>query len=114
MIRLEPRVGAIRDVEAAVDWYATEAGEGVAARFVASLEAAYGVITDRPEIGSTAQGIALGIPELRSWRVRGFPFVVFYEFKAGTVEVWRILHAQRDIPAELSLSGPEEDAPDDA
>jgi len=37
-----PREQARRDVEAAVDFYATEAGETVALRFIDAVEAAYG------------------------------------------------------------------------
>lgn len=45
--------------------------------------------------------IDLDLAGLRSWQVRDFPFLIFYTVHAEYLDVWRVLHAQRDIPASL-------------
>jgi toxin ParE1/3/4 len=40
-------------------------------------------------------------PGLRSRRLIGFPYLAFYVERDDCIEVWRVLHAQRDIPAWL-------------
>ena len=39
----------------------------------------------------------LDLPGLRSWLVTGFPYLVFYVESAADIDVWRVLHAARDI-----------------
>ena len=41
----------------------------------------------------------LNLPDLRFWLVPGYPYVVFYMECDAHVDVWRVLHAQRDIPS---------------
>lgn len=46
----------------------------------------------------------LGFPEVRSWRVRGFPrHLVFYRELSDRVQILRVLHGARDLSRELSL-----------
>ncbi len=96
-----PREAARRDVEAAVDFYASEAGEGVALGFIDAVESAYHAIGRHPATGALRYGYELGLPGLRSRLLKGFPFLIFYVEQDTHVDVWRILHAQRDIPAWL-------------
>jgi toxin ParE1/3/4 len=96
-----PREQARRDVEAAVDFYATEAGEAVALRFVDAVEAASRAISHHPASGSPRYGHELDLPGLRSRLVKGYPYLIFYAERDTHVDVWRVLHAQRDIPAWL-------------
>lgn len=103
--RVVPRGVAIRDAEDATDYYITEAGEAVAFRFIEALRAAYDRIGDNPGIGSLRLGESMGIPKLRTWAVRGFPYVVCYETGPDSIDVWRVLHARRDIPEHLSQAG---------
>jgi len=98
---LVPREMARGDVEAAVDFYAAEAGETVALRFVDALERAYRAIGNHPAAGSPRYGLELGLPGLRSRALNRFPYLIFYVERADHVDVWRVLHAQRDIPAWL-------------
>lgn len=94
-----PRAKARTDVELAVDHYANEAGADVAFSFIGALEAAYAFIGDTPAAGSPRWSHELNLPGLRSIRLRGFPWIVFYlEFETH-VDVWRVLHAKRDMPA---------------
>ena len=103
--RLIPRGTAVRDAEEATDYYVQEAGDAVAYRFIDALHAAYDSIRANPGIGSPRLGGLIGIPALRTWAVRGFPYVICYEIRPGAVDVWRVLHAQSDIPEHLFEAG---------
>lgn len=99
------RAPARADVEAAVDWYTREGGEEVAARFVADLEAAYARIGSSPGAGSPHWGDVLRLPGLRHRPLKRFPYLVFFIERAERIEIVRMLHGSRDIPA--TLAGPE-------
>jgi toxin ParE1/3/4 len=105
--RLVFRAAALADVEVATDWYVDESGVDVAARFVVALEGAYEHIARQPTTGSPRWGVELNIAELRAWPLTRYPYLVFYVERAQHVEVWRVLHGARDIPATLA----EPDAP---
>jgi toxin ParE1/3/4 len=42
---------------------------------------------------------------LRSWRIKGFPCVIFYFECDDRVDMWRVLHGRRDIPSWLQDEG---------
>ncbi len=44
---------------------------------------------------------ALGIPGLRRWRLKRYPFLIFYLECDDHIDVWRVLHAQMEIPARM-------------
>ena len=94
---------AADDIDAALSYYRREAGESPATRFVDALEAELGRISQHPLIGSLRYSYELDIPGLRSWPLVAFPYIVFYVDRAEYVDVWRVLHARRDIPAWLAL-----------
>jgi toxin ParE1/3/4 len=96
---------ADKDFDAAIDYYLMHAGEPVAERFVDAISAAYAMIRDNPEIGALRLGESIGRPALRTWAVRGFPYLVCYEVGPGSVDIWRVLHGQSDIPEHLFQSG---------
>jgi toxin ParE1/3/4 len=96
-----PREQARRDVETAVDFYATEAGEAVALRFIDAVETAYQAIGRHPATGSPRYGHELDLPGLRGRLLKGYPYLIFYIERDAHVDVWRVLHAQRDVPAWL-------------
>ncbi|MGZ6018219.1 MAG: type II toxin-antitoxin system RelE/ParE family toxin [Phenylobacterium sp.] len=96
-----PREQARRDVEDAIDFYAAEAGQAVALRFIDAFEATIAAIGRHPAAGSPRYGHELGLPGLRSQLVKGFPYLIFYAERGAHVDVWRVLHAQRHIPAWL-------------
>ncbi|CAN7664123.1 type II toxin-antitoxin system RelE/ParE family toxin [Phenylobacterium sp. LjRoot225] len=99
------RETARRDVEDAVDFYAAEAGEAIALGFIDALERAFRAISRHPSAGSPRYAVELDLPGLRSHGLRRFPYLVFYIDGADEVDVWRVLHAHRDIPAWLQESG---------
>jgi len=44
----------------------------------------------------------LNLPGLRFWRCKRFPYLVFYVETDDQINIWRVLHGSRDIPAWLS------------
>ena len=96
------RAAATDDIDAAVNHYRTEAGAETALAFVDSLEAAIHHLRRHPFTGSLRFAFELEIPDLRSWRLERFPYLVFYVADDNLIEVWRVLHARSDIPAYLT------------
>jgi toxin ParE1/3/4 len=85
----------------AVADYQENAGPRVALSLVEELERAFARIASYPAAGSPRFAYELGIPDLRHVRVKGFPYLIFYIELAAHIDVWRVLHAKRDIPAWL-------------
>ncbi|MCX7563752.1 type II toxin-antitoxin system RelE/ParE family toxin [Xanthomonadaceae bacterium XH05] len=94
-----PREHANRDVDEAVTYYLSEAGEAVALGFIDALERAYGHIGRHPATGSPRYAHELNLPGLRAWPLTRHPHLVFYVEHSDHIDVWRVLHCQRDIPA---------------
>jgi len=95
------RALAVRDVEEAIDHYLAVGADEAALRFIGALEQAYHHIAEHPASGSPRYGQELDLPGLRSWPLSGFPHLVFYLERSNHVDVWRVLHGQRDIPSWL-------------
>ncbi len=89
------------DIESAVAHYRSDAGDVIALEFVDALEQAIERIRRSPNIGSLRFAHEVGVPELRAWSVRRFPYLVFYVPSRDRTEVWRVLHHRRDIPASF-------------
>lgn len=96
---LIPRERAGRDVDEAVTHYINEHTVQAALGFVDSLENAYAHIGRYPGTGSSRFAHELDLPELRTWPLTRFPYLVFYVERKDHVDVWRVLHTRRDIPA---------------
>lgn len=92
---------ARQDVDDAIDFYMGEAGAEVAYRFVDALEGAYHSIRRHPETGSPRYAEIAGKEGLRGCALKRFPYVVIYMVSADRIEVWRVLHMRRDIPASF-------------
>lgn len=97
-----PRALARQDVEAAVDHYADVAGSDVALDFVSALETAFRAIAAKPGTGSPRFAHDLELPGLRTRRIARFPYLIFYLERDDHIDVWRVLHDRRDIPAGFS------------
>ena len=98
------RAAAERDADEAIAHYLQEAGSQVALGFVDALEQAFRHIVDNPLSGSPRYGHEVNLPGLRSWPLGGYPHLVFYVTGQAGIDVWRILHGQRDIPDWLRRS----------
>ncbi|HKX08716.1 MAG TPA: type II toxin-antitoxin system RelE/ParE family toxin [Stellaceae bacterium] len=96
-----PRDLARRDVEAAVDHYSREAGPKMALGFVDALEAAYRAVADHPAAASPRYAHELALPGLRTRALKRYPYLVFCVERDDRIDVWRVLHAKRDIPARM-------------
>ena len=98
-----PRERAKLDAEEAVLFYLQEGGASVASRFVDALESAFHHLSKYPGTGSIKLANELGIPGLRSWPLKIYPFLVFYRECDGHIDVLRVLNSYRDIPAWMSV-----------
>ena len=97
---INERRRAKQDVQDAVDHYLAQGSPDAARRFLQTLEAGYRVISAHPSSGSPSYVERFGGPPgLRGWALQGFPYVVFYLEVADHVDVVRVLHGRRDIPA---------------
>ncbi|MEI6303993.1 MAG: type II toxin-antitoxin system RelE/ParE family toxin [Betaproteobacteria bacterium] len=94
-----PRQLAMRDVDAAIEHYLDEGAGQAALGFIEALEQAYAHLGRHPASGSLRYAHELGLPELRFWPLTRYPHLVFYIERDDRVDVWRVLHGQRDIPA---------------
>lgn len=91
-----PREQANRDVEEAVAYYLNEADEAMALGFIDALEKAYAHIGRHPNTGSLRYAHELDLPGLRTWPLKRHPHLVFYVERPDHIDVWRVLHGQRD------------------
>lgn len=94
-----PREQANSDVDEALEYYLKEAGARAALEFIDALETAYAHISRHPASGSTRYSVELNLPGLRCWPLKRFPHIVFYVEAEDHIDVWRVLHGTRDIPA---------------
>lgn len=71
-----------------------------AARFVDAFGYACDLLADMPEIGSPRTFRHPDLEGLRSWGIKGFEkYLIFYRVAGAVLEVIRVLHGARDLPA---------------
>lgn len=99
------RAAAAADIDDALAFLQSESGDAAAGAFIDAIEAGVQFIQRSPNAGSLRFAFELGIPELRSWPVKRFPYLIFYVALGDRIEVWRVLHTRRDIPASLVGDG---------
>ena len=95
------RERANADVVAAIDYYLGEDAVQAAMGFIDALERAYAHIGSYPATGSGRCAHELNLPGLRSWKLTRYPYLIFYVEREDSIDIWRVLHGQRDIPAWL-------------
>ena len=93
---------AVDDADSAFDYLDAEAPPGTAEDFVDELERGFGHLSRHPLTGSLRFAFELDIPNLRTWPLNRFRYLIFYVASEDRVDVWRILHTSRDIPASLA------------
>ena len=79
--------------------YLSENAAQAALGFVDALERAYTHIARHPGTGSPHYAHELQLPGLRVWPLTRYPHLVFYIEHIDYIDVWRVLHGRRDIPA---------------
>lgn len=94
-----PRERAIRDIDDALASYLGEAAGPAALGVIDALERAFDHIGRRPGMGSPRYAHELNLPGLRVWPLRRYPYLVFCVERPDHVDVWRVLHGRRDVPA---------------
>ena len=94
-----PREQANRDVDEAIAYYLSAATEAATLGFIGGLEQAYAHIGRHPATGSPRYAHELSLPSLRAWPLARYPYLVFYVERTDHIDVWRVLHGLRDIPA---------------
>lgn len=101
-MKLKPLVQrelASSDIDQAITHYLEQDAPAAATGFVDALERAYAHISKHAATGSPRYAHELDIPGLRSWPLNKYPYLVFYVERVNHVDVWRVLHMKRDIPA---------------
>ena len=93
-----PRELANRDVDEAIAHYLEQDAEAAALGFIEALEQAYAHIGRHAATGSPRYAHELNLPELRFWPLTRYPYLVSYVERDDHIDVWRVLHGQRDIP----------------
>ncbi|WP_455284765.1 type II toxin-antitoxin system RelE/ParE family toxin [Cupriavidus necator] len=101
-----PREQARRDVDEAVAYDIEEEAPSAALGFIDALAKAYAHISRHPATGSPRYAHELNLPGLRCWPLPTYPHLVFYVEHAEHIDVWRVLHGQRDIPAWMRAPDP--------
>ena len=92
---------ALQDFGQVVAFYRSDASPRIARSFAVAAQEAFRHISRFPGSGSQRIASAVPLDGLRSWPVKGFPFLIFYKEESLTIDVYRILHTARDIPASL-------------
>ncbi|BDC45523.1 type II toxin-antitoxin system RelE/ParE family toxin [Paraburkholderia terrae] len=97
-----PTRQAQQDLETGIDYYLFEEGsEAAALGFITAVEDAFQRLGKNPAMGSPRYAYELDLPGLRSWPLKRDPHLVFYVERDDYVEIWRVIHGVRDIPAWL-------------
>ena len=101
-----PREAATEDIEGAIDYYLSEGAREAALTFIDALEHAFRHIGRHAQAGSPRYAHELDLPGLRHHPVKNYPYLVFYQERDDHIDVWRVLHAQRDTPAWIGVPDP--------
>ena len=99
--RVAQRERARRDIDAAAEHYFAEGGATLELRFITALAVAIRHVSKAPATGSPRYASELNLPGLRCWPLKRFPYLVFYVEREDSIDVWRVLHQARDMPAWL-------------
>jgi toxin ParE1/3/4 len=97
--RVIQRQRAAEDVDEAAAYYLREGGTNAALGFINAVERAYDRIARHPGAASQRYAHELELHGLRAWPLRRYPYLVFYVERESHIDVWRVLHGKRDIPA---------------
>jgi toxin ParE1/3/4 len=100
---------ATDDLLAAAEHYRQVGGKVLQLRFIDAFAAALEHVRRHPASGSPRYADLLPADELRCWPLKRFPYLILYVDHPDRIDLLRILHGQRDVPALLqSESGPED------
>jgi toxin ParE1/3/4 len=92
---------AEKDILLAMEYSAKEGGPAAVLALIDALESSLRHISAHPASGSPRYAVELNLPGLRSWPIKRSAYLVFYIEREDHIDVWRVLHARRDLPASL-------------
>ena len=95
--RFIPHRFAVQDEEEIVLYYEKTSPEHVALGFINALDQAFSQLSRYPQMGSPRPDYDLELDGIRSWSLKKFPHLIYYEIQDDHIELWRILHPKRDI-----------------
>jgi toxin ParE1/3/4 len=96
------RPSADADMREHIQYFYTNSSINSCDKLLDAFEKTFALIGEQPGIGSTRYAYLLHIEDLRMWPVAGFnKYLVFYLERPDYIDVLRILHGSRDIPAIL-------------
>lgn len=95
------RTTAEAELQSAIAYYVDEGALDAALGLVDEFEAALGAISSHPALGSPRLEVELGIPGVRVFALRTYPYVIIYFDTVEFVDVRHVLHSSRDIPARM-------------
>ena len=87
----------MQDEEEIVQYYEQTSLEQVALSFINALDQAFSQLSRYPQMGSPRPEYDLDLNGIRSWSLKRFPHLIYYEIQSNHMELWRILHPKRDI-----------------
>lgn len=87
----------MQDEEEIVHYYEQTSSEQVALGFINTLDQAFSQLSRYPQMGSPRPEYDLELDGIRSWSLKRFPHLIYYEIQGNRIELWRILHPARDI-----------------
>jgi len=90
------RAQARTDILDTARYYREAAGAAVARRFAEAVKGAVARLEANPAIGSPRIGQDIGVPELRTWRLSGFPAALWYFERADHVDIVRLVGERQD------------------
>lgn len=97
---------AERELDSAADRLALAEGVGLALRFLASAEATFRRLSERPWLGRRRSFEHPELRDVRSWRLKGFDnWLVFYRASGDELTIVSVVHGARDLDA--LFDGPE-------
>jgi toxin ParE1/3/4 len=96
------RATADADIQGAVDFYLV-AADHMVDPFLTALRKALKHIEKNPGTGSPKYAHELNVPNLRFWPITRFPYLLLYIENDDFVDLVRVMHMSRDIPASLQV-----------
>ena len=92
-----PHRFAVQDEEEIIRYYEQTSSEQIALTFINALDQAFSQLSRYPHMGSPRPEYDLNLDGIRSWSLKRFPHLIYYEIQHDHIELWRILHPKRDI-----------------
>ncbi|WP_210183915.1 type II toxin-antitoxin system RelE/ParE family toxin [Pelagibacterium luteolum] len=66
------------------------------------MEDAFRHIEAHAALGGLKYAQIADLQDLRFWPLRRYPYLIFYFERVDHIDVWRVLHASRDVPSWIT------------